>query len=849
MRHKYRKKKYCLLLGLFILSWSISNVPLKAAADEIHDENGTDFILVLDCSGSMMSSDKEQLSISAAQRFVDMLPMENARVGIVGFGPDWGDESYTYEKNGNQETFTKIVYPLNNTADMLTQQEEAKLAIAEVESHRGDNPEATYTTVGYALAAANSMLEQGDTADGQACIVLMSDGRLSDVGGIHEEQDGSDLYKSDPSESMINSHSLDETLNNLASHDWPVYSMELAFDLENNNSWQVPVGLYQMQRIADETGGEKIRVFNNQDVKRAFDSIFARFFEVADDTGTAGPTTISIGDNGFANFTVPVEEMTAEMNISITGERISEVNAVELTTPDGDTKKYTGSDKTDTRIITFNKDSYIMIKLLQPQEGDWIVTVYGTGGVELEVDAIPMREVMLQLTTNWDTNEMALKGSQVECTAKFAYNNQSISSEFFYKEYPAVLEIENTGEKIEMTPSNDNYVATLPLNQTGSYTVRAYVESSHFRNERKISNTLTFNVENSEPVQSSDMEDISLKFNESMEFDCNQYFRDPDGDVLIYDASVDQTSGIRTSVKDNILTVTAGEKAGDVPIRVTANDGSLKEPLEQIFVVHMVNQPLVGKGRDTIHVNVNYNAEHMPGFLRKLFGIEEGAAEVIDPREYFEDPDGLPIRYELLNVPKDDFVTVSDVDGVIEITGHAKGEASFQLIGIDPSDSTVTVSKDVIIKSVSTGGYIWSKCGILFVFAGIIVAASVFLLLAMMPKKGIYGIWDVYVNGGRKKNLANFQQITSSIKKCRLDEMLEYLGIAEKIGQTDIQIKNGNAFSKTVIFTGLKDAKEVVYNDCKHDQTDDVISKAKVKKGTSIQIKFKSAEVKFERKA
>ena len=70
-----------------------------------------------------------------------------------------------------------------------------------------------------------------------------------------------------------------------------------------------------------------------------------------------------------------VAEMIAETNITITGNDMSKVNSIELTDPSGSTKKYTETNKTDSRVVTFEKGSYIMVKLLAPMEGKWKVKV------------------------------------------------------------------------------------------------------------------------------------------------------------------------------------------------------------------------------------------------------------------------------------------------------------------------------------------------------------------------------------------------------------------------------------------------------------------------------------------
>ena len=72
-----------------MLALSIMLIPWDAAYAEVTaetDNTPVDFVLVLDCSGSMSTADVENKSISAAKMFIDMIPVENARVGVIAFG-------------------------------------------------------------------------------------------------------------------------------------------------------------------------------------------------------------------------------------------------------------------------------------------------------------------------------------------------------------------------------------------------------------------------------------------------------------------------------------------------------------------------------------------------------------------------------------------------------------------------------------------------------------------------------------------------------------------------------------------------------------------------------------------
>ena len=64
-----------------------------AADPQDSEENGiVDFVLVLDCSGSLNVTDPSHLCATACKMFVDMVPLENARISVIAFGYDGGTQ-------------------------------------------------------------------------------------------------------------------------------------------------------------------------------------------------------------------------------------------------------------------------------------------------------------------------------------------------------------------------------------------------------------------------------------------------------------------------------------------------------------------------------------------------------------------------------------------------------------------------------------------------------------------------------------------------------------------------------------------------------------------------------------
>lgn len=267
---------------------------------------------------------------------------------------------------------------------------------------------------------------------------------------------------------------------------------------KGNGGFKIPTGRFYMQHIADETGGEKFTAFTQLEVQNNFAGIFNKFYEGTEAGGILVNSEIK---SGKANMDFDVAEMIAETNITITGNDMSKVNSIELTDPSGSTKKYTETNKTDSRVVTFEKGSYIMVKLLAPMEGKWKVKVNGTDGVKLTMMTVPIRELTFS-STSTDTSKELGKGTEVTLSARFSYNKgqKSYFSKEFYGKNQAKLYVvkgdEESAQTFDMTVDEENqcYTGKVVLNQTGMVKVKAVVESGHFRNDRKETGYITFNV-------------------------------------------------------------------------------------------------------------------------------------------------------------------------------------------------------------------------------------------------------------------------------------------------------------------------------------------------------------------
>ena len=856
MRTKTKKTKQItqiVVSMLLVLTMVFMPMKMILAADAQSSSTPTQFVLVLDCSGSMEESDVNGLSPKAAKMFVDMMPVENAQIAIVAFGANWGEDSYVYPGDTTSNTYTKVILGMTDVGTEKAKKK-VKEAIDETAKVRDKNG---YTTIGYALQAAKDVLKENKAAKANGCVVLMSDGRQyylknGQRGSEAQEtklENGAEIYKSE---------SLEAALKDFKEKKWPVYTLEMSADIKDyydeaglhtpkewkgNGGFKIPTGRFYMQHIADETGGEKFTAFTQLEVQNNFAGIFNKFYEGTEAGGILVNSEIK---SGKANMDFDVAEMIAETNITITGNDMSKVNSIELTDPSGSTKKYTETNKTDSRVVTFEKGSYIMVKLLAPMEGKWKVKVNGTDGVKLTMMTVPIRELGLSLSTSTDTSKELEKGTEVTLSARFSYNKgqKSYFSKEFYGKNPAKLYVvkgdEESAQTFDMTVDEENqcYTGKVILNQTGMVKVKAVVESGHFRNDRKETGYITFNVKNRPVTKVKDLEDLNMGFGEEQTIDLNTYFNDPDQDKFICNFEVDQTAGIEVTLDEqNVMHIKTGTKAGDVQVKVGVNDGSMDQDVTSSFTIHMVNQPLREKGSKKISKTITYNANKVPGFLKKKLGPDGSSNAEIKLDDYFEDPDGAAPIYEIEKLPESSKIQINEsAPGVLSITATGEGKETFHVSATDANDGSIRFEKEISVKSISAGSWVWKQIRVPIIASVIILVIVIVFLILMFAGRKIYGVWEITV-GGRLEGPYPLGKMAHGKKaKCSLSGAIEDFGFSS-INDGGITLKAGNNFNKSVTITGLEKAATVTYAGREYDTAaGKTLKKAKISKGQYIDI-------------
>lgn len=777
-------KRFGKNMVMVILCWLfLGNIAARA------EESGSatiDFVLVVDCTGSLSESDPLKWGVEAAKLFVETLPTENVRVSVIGFGAEW-DTMEVYTIKGADRTFNLVTeaFPLSNSGEEMQNDR-----ICKVLEQIGDES-GNYTQIGYALSAAVDVLEQGKADQDSACIILVSDGRITGQSDYIEQEENYERYKC-----------IEDAISVASLKEWPVYCLELNYDKLNGESgWQGRLAREQLEHISGSTGGERIEVTGTDTVLHKFTEIIEQYFDVQPDKDE-----IVLQDKkAVKKFTVA--EMTAETNIIVSGKELDRINRIAITDPDGNTKDYQENSYTESRRVIFNSPHYIMSKLIKPNAGEWAVTAYGDDGVKIEIQIIPLQEVELKLNTLKDLSSGVYRNELVEFTAHFAYNDQSYSSDTFYEDSNAFLEILETGEKFPMKGNRDNYEGAVSFERAGSYTVCAVVEDGIFRNDRKVSENynIQVKVESIAPLSES-IPDQTMAVGSSLTLDCSKYFNREDNGQIIYSASSsDKTALSKCDItEEGVLIIEAGEKAGTFQMSVSGKDVDLEEPDILQFSLAITNEKPRIQGEEQINLELVAGSNSVFGKLASLFHMNLQNEMVLDLGRYFADPENLPLQYqrEYGKEMGDSHPFTAEVDeSNCILSAEETGIGTVYLQAIDCCGET-SDKITVYVKVVESGEFFFEHTKVFWIILVFVILVLAIVVAAVFGKRKIYGTWKITINYEVPMSVQFRRYEQGSKAKCRLSELLNAIQPFD-FQSGDVMICAGNNITKKVILKGL----------------------------------------------
>ncbi|NGZ78029.1 vWA domain-containing protein [Saccharibacillus alkalitolerans] len=422
-----RRRAIVLLTGLWAAALAAPAAVPFAKASDVGSPSAIDAVLVLDASHSMEESDPEGVSAEAMRLFIDMLPEEGSRVGIVSYTDVVQRETALLEIRGGAD------------------KQELKTFIGGLE--RGP-----FTDTSVGVTEAVRMLLRGEEAGRDPLIVLMADGNTSlDSEGTRTPADSA--------------AQLAEAAGQARDAGIPIYTIGLNADGTLNRT--------ALESLAEETGGKAFVTSSAADLPDILSEIFAghqrsRVIPVQADAARS---------NEFQEFKINVPDSeVVEANVSVTGAAADEIG---LIGPDGESVAIPSAG-----VALSGSSTYSLLKLVRPERGVWTLRVKSEGGVPVELGLVFSYD--FELVTE-PMGKYYERGSRLDIAAYLARSGRRLAAPELYEAANATMVVREREsgleENVPLTLENGRFVGSYTFSRAYDYAVTVRAESPSFYRE------------------------------------------------------------------------------------------------------------------------------------------------------------------------------------------------------------------------------------------------------------------------------------------------------------------------------------------------------------------------------
>ncbi|WP_339268279.1 vWA domain-containing protein [Paenibacillus sp. FSL W8-0187] len=422
-----RKNKWLLSLMvavLLILTWSGGTMPQAMAASQ---GSKIDAVLVMDASNSMKNSDPERISSEAMKMFIDMLATTGDKVGVV---------SYT-----DRIQREKALLEIQSEAD--------KTALKQFIDQLDRGP---YTDMSVGLDEAVKVLKQGMDPAHAPMIVVLADGN-------------NDLDPNTGKTSQEASEDLAQAVKEAKGSGIPIYTIGLNADGKLNKE--------SLAELANQTGGKSFTTSSADDLPQILSEIFASHQQLK-----IVPVQSITGNGTYQEVTVHVPNANVlEANISIMSSSPVDVKLVDPA----------GAEQTipSANVLRSTSNSYSLLKLLKPQQGDWKLHVKGVSKDKIDINLVFNYD--LELTMDPPPSSKVKAGDTIDINAYLVSNGQKLQDQEQYGNMTAKLLVKDldTGDESEVDLENKggSFEGSYKIPQKHDYELRVRAEEQSFYRE------------------------------------------------------------------------------------------------------------------------------------------------------------------------------------------------------------------------------------------------------------------------------------------------------------------------------------------------------------------------------
>lgn len=767
----FRGKKWLsLVLCLLIAITTVMTNQSVATAEETESKETIDYILILDCTVRAVDADAEGIRKAAAKMFVDLIPVDNARVAVFKIGDRDVDaqygradkaKSYKVRKDdghmANELYRMQCIYQLwdfDQPISTINQREELKSIIdnAYIQQQGG------FSDTHCAAYAAMDTLKYWDSKN--ACILLVS-----------EEFTAS-----------YNEHLVLDSNGRQVDSDHTMWD-DVRTTLNANRNWifnwvDLGNGTPSIRTIIDGlcrmNGGEACYDFSISRLPEMIATIVSKY------TGSSAdgkPTQLD--SSGKATIELPNFVMLTEANVVVTGDGVEKVTVVDgrgsvIERPKDDIWFSTNYDPADR-----SQFLYTAVKMIRPTSGAWTVNVSGKAGTQVYVQTIHTLEPDIKLSCNVKSGEMIGVGTSLQFVATYQYGGEDLHcGNDAYTHYLKGAKLyythsSNPDKKQDISNTlrveDEQYVSDFVVNNRGTYTFYFYVESNDFksgiRNAKPIEN---ITVANHSPIAHgtlNDINDVAVGSHLDAVMNIAEHFSDEDNEALTYHIECSR-NGRNAEVSyqlhdDGYLSIDVPVIDGKYDFKVYAEDSNGAQSEALLFTLTAVNEAPQLLQKTPMKVRMIANAPQLLISLGLLPKDECRDYNVL-LSDVFSDPEALPMEYQIdLNSTTDnegnEIVSAVFDKGTqtLAVSAHNKGKASIFVIASDSSNATETIEFVFDVRSAGSAlfaRYWWALAILVFILLIIIIAVA---------SKKVRGSWSVTVIDNGRQCFGSTESLTT----------------------------------------------------------------------------------------
>jgi len=539
-----RKGALCLLLTIATLFLSTGRVYATDSNSSLSQTDSVfDVALVIDNSGSMKDSDPGRCAIDGAKLFVDMALYNESNIAVIKYG-------YQAELIG----ISSIETPEKKA--------QVKKWIDSI-----DYPDKNGTDTGDGLMCALDTLKPLLGNGHQKCIILFTDG---DVEYVNDpDKKNNDKTKSvKKSIDQCTEVSLWGRKNN---EDIPLYILGLNAKIDGKNTISGE-GKERIATLSANSGGKSKVVSNVKAITPFYEEIFGK---ITDSEVVHNKTIKASGKEQSTIIDIPNSSVMKANLILLTNQKLTKVKLI-----DPDNKEV---DLTDSDSLLSREKNYSMIQLIRPVKGKWKLSFVAKKGTQVIPNFFFLYDDMQSVQTikaesEDNSNAEINQPVTVECYLKSG--SARVMDKDVYADIKGTVDVINTDTDerthfFDLVFDEDNMVMTGTFVPTkfGKYVITTELTSTSFRRTNAPSD---LTVVDREPISVDKIGTISMREGETKKINLDEYFQDPDGLALHYQAEPKQGNIVdvkcdNVSGSDATLTIKGKEKGSD-EILLTASD-------------------------------------------------------------------------------------------------------------------------------------------------------------------------------------------------------------------------------------------------------------------------------------